>query len=195
MIVIVDSGGSNLNSVIFALSRLGVKGNITSKNSEIEEAEKVILPGVGSANSAMERFGQKKLVPTIQNLKQPVLGICLGMQLLFSHSEEGDTDLLGLVPGTVKHFKELGASTIPHMGWNSVTIENDHPLLFGLDNESFFYFVHSYYVPFSSYTEGSCFYGAKFSAIIAKNNFMGCQFHPERSADAGSRFLKNFLEL
>ena len=195
MIAIVDSGGANIASVIFALERLGVQGKLTADPVVIQSAERVILPGVGAAKDAMKKLTERELVACIQNLKQPVLGICLGMQLLFGHSEEGDVDMLDVLPGSVQHFKKAEDKTIPHIGWNNVMIKSDHPLFQGLHDNSYFYFVHSYFVPESDCTLGSCDYGEMFSAIVAKDNFMGCQFHPERSGAAGAQILKNFVEM
>ena len=195
MIVVIDSCGSNITSVLFALQRLGVEAALTSNPDEIQKAERVILPGVGAASTAMEKLKEQDLTQCITSLTQPVLGICVGMQLLFSYSEEGCAELLNVIPGEIKHFTPEKDKTIPHMGWNSVTFRNDHPLVNGLPDNSYFYFVHSYYPHVGSYTIGECNYGDRFSAIVAKDNFMGCQFHPERSSKSGSMILKNFLEM
>ena len=195
MIAVIDSCGSNITSVLFALQRLGVEATLTSNPDEIQKAERVILPGVGAAGTAMERLEEQDLIQCITSLTQPVLGICVGMQLLFSYSEEGFAKLLNIIPGEIKHFTQEKDKTIPHMGWNSVTFRNDHPLVKGLPDNSYFYFVHSYYPHVGSYTIGECNYGDRFSAIVAKDNFMGCQFHPERSSKSGSMILKNFLEI
>lgn len=195
MIAVIDSCGSNITSVLFALQRLGVEATLTSNPDEIQKAERVILPGVGAASTAMEKLKEQDLTQCITSLTQPVLGICVGMQLLFSYSEEGFAELLNIIPGEIKHFTPEKDKTIPHMGWNSVTFRNDHPLVKGLPDNSYFYFVHSYYPHVGSYTIGECNYGDRFSAIVAKDNFMGCQFHPERSSKYGSMILKNFLEM
>ena len=195
MIAVVDSGGANIASVMFALERLGVKARLTSDAGAIQSAERVILPGVGTAKVAMRQLQELELVDCVRSLTQPILGICLGMQLLFSGSEEGDVDMLDIIAGTVTHFTPEAEKTIPHMGWNSVSMKADHPLLRDVPNDSYFYFVHSYYAPQGNFTIGACDYGDAFSAIVAKDNFMGCQFHPERSGKAGAQILKNFVEL
>ncbi len=195
MIAVVDNGGANISSVLFALERLGAEGRLTSDFDVIKNANQVILPGVGAAKVAMQHLHDLELVEFIRTLTQPVLGICLGMQLLFTNSEEGDVDMLNILSGTVKHFTTEEDKTIPHMGWNSVSMQSDHPLLRGVPDESYFYFVHSYYAPKSNDTLGLCDYGDSFSAIVAKDNFMGCQFHPERSGKIGAQILKNFVEM
>jgi glutamine amidotransferase len=195
MIAIVDSGGANISSVLFALERLGARAELTSDADKICGAERVILPGVGAAGAAMHKLRALGLVDILSRLEQPVLGVCLGMQLLFETSEEGETPMLGLLPGTVQHFTPAPGRTVPHMGWNSVDTRGDHPLLKDLPQESYFYFVHSYAAPCGDYTIGACDYGGDFSAIVAQHNFMGCQFHPERSGSVGAQILKNFLEV
>ena len=195
MIAVIDSCGSNITSVLFTLQRLDAEAILTSRPDEIKQADRVILPGVGAAGTAMERLKEQDLTQCITSLTQPVLGICVGMQLLFTYSEEGQANLLDIIPGTIKHFSPEPDKTIPHMGWNSVTFGNDHPLIKGLPENSYFYFVHSYFPPVSEHTIGESNYGDNFSAIIAKDNFMGCQFHPERSSKTGARILKNFLEM
>ncbi len=194
MITVVDSGGANIASVMFALERLDVAASLSVNADEIFNAERVILPGVGTAEAAMKQLQKLNLIECIQSLTQPVLGICLGMQLLFSYSEEGDVDMLDIIPGQVKHLKPASNKTIPHMGWNNVSVQF-HPLLNEVPEESFFYFVHSYYAPECDYTIGTCNYDDPFSAIVAKDNFMGCQFHPERSGKVGAQILKNFTEI
>lgn len=195
MIALIDSGGANIASVLHALERLGARGVLTGDPETIRTAERVILPGVGMAGDAMKRLSEKNLIPVIRALKQPVLGICLGMQLLFEHSEEGDADMLGLLPGTVRRFDEKTSGIVPHMGWNEVAFQGDHPLVRDIPDRSHFYFVHSYFAPPGPYTIGICEYGKPFSAIVARDNFMGCQFHPERSGAMGAAILKNFLEI
>ena len=181
MIAIVDSGGANIASVRFALERLRIEGQFTADPDIITRADKVILPGVGAAGDAMDTLRRKALIEALRSLTQPVLGICLGMQLLFEHSEEGDTDLLGLLPGTVRRLPERAGLRIPHMGWNTLT------------------FVHSFAVQhddgLSEITVAACEYGTEFTAIAARGNIMGCQFHPERSGAAGAQILKNFAEM
>ena len=195
MIAVIDSCGSNITSVLFALHRIGVESKLTSDPKTISKAEKVILPGVGASDHAMERLKEDNLVECILNLKQPVLGICVGMQLMFSHSEEGELPLLDIFSGTIKHFTPEPEKSIPHMGWNNISFQANHLLFEGLPKKSFFYFVHSYYPPLGEHTIAECFYGDRFSAVVAKNNFMGTQFHPERSGTVGALLLENFIRL
>lgn len=195
MIVVVDSGGANIASILFALERLGVKGVLTSDTDVIARADRVILPGVGAAGAAMAQLRERNLEECVRSLTQPVLGICLGMQLLFSQSDENETDMLGIVDGTVEKFDQNLCKIVPHMGWNTVSFNKDHPLTRGIENESYFYFVHSYRAEVDDYTIGKTEYGSPFSAIIAQDNFMGCQFHPEKSGEVGAQLLKNFTEM
>lgn len=199
--IIVDTGCANLSSVKFAVERLGFDVLITDDIEQIKNADKVILPGVGNAKHAMENIIEKGLVETLQNLKQPVLGFCLGMQLMTrssvegSHSGDAETiDCLNLIPTEVKPL-EAQNNRLPHMGWNTLTTVSDHPVFAGIKTGEYFYFVHSFAAPVSEYTIASCEYGSPFSAAIAKDNFIGCQFHPERSGTAGSKIIKNFLEM
>tara|TARA_B100000085_G_scaffold131958_1_gene120242 strand:+ start:631 stop:1227 length:597 start_codon:yes stop_codon:yes gene_type:complete len=198
MIAIIDSGGANIASVTFALERCGATATLTTDAEMIASADKVILPGVGAAPVAMAQLQKAGLVDCIRGLTQPVLGICLGMQLLFERSEEGDTALLGLIPGTVGAFQPAPGLSIPHMGWNRLLPTAGaaaNPLLEGIDDGAHVYFVHSYFAPVSGDTVAACRYGADFTALVAHGNFMGAQFHPERSGPIGARILQNFLEL
>lgn len=197
MIAIIDSGGANIASVRFALERLGVDSVLTADPAVISAAERVILPGVGAAPVAMAQLARAGLVECIRGLTQPVLGICLGMQLLFERSEEGDTPLLGLVGGTCGAFDPGMGLTVPHMGWNRLLPQGEerHPLLSGVEDGAHVYFVHSYAAPVSADTVASCSYGVDFTALVARGNFMGAQFHPERSGPVGARILGNFLAL
>ena len=198
MIAIIDSGGANIASVTFALERCGATATLTTDAEMIASADKVILPGVGAAPVAMAQLQKAGLVDCICGLTQPVLGICLGMQLLFERSEEGDTALLGLIPGTVGAFQPAPGLSIPHMGWNRLLPTAGaaaNPLLKGIDDGAHVYFVHSYFAPVSGDTVAACRYGADFTALVAHGNFMGAQFHPERSGPIGARILQNFLEL
>ena len=198
MIAIIDSGGANIASVTFALERCGATATLTTDAEMIASADKVILPGVGAAPVAMAQLQKAGLVDCIRGLTQPVLGICLGMQLLFERSEEGDTALLGLIPGTVGAFQPAPGLSIPHMGWNRLLPTAGaaaNPLLKGIDDGAHVYFVHSYFAPVSGDTVAACWYGADFTALVAHGNFMGAQFHPERSGPIGARILQNFLEL
>ncbi|MBL4765204.1 MAG: imidazole glycerol phosphate synthase subunit HisH [Colwellia sp.] len=196
--VIVDTGCANLSSVKFAIQRLGFSVTITDDIELIKRADKVILPGVGNAKHAMANIIDKGLVATLQNLTQPVLGFCLGMQLMTDSSREGANEsviqCLGVIPTLVKPLDAKG-NRLPHMGWNTLTKVANHPVLKGISIDDYFYFVHSFAAPISEYTIASCQYGSEFSAVIAKDNFIGCQFHPERSSALGSKIIKNFLEL
>jgi glutamine amidotransferase len=195
-IAIVDSGGANIASVKYALERLGVNGALTADPEAIRRAHKVILPGVGAAGDAMARLQAQELIDCLRSLSQPVLGICLGMQLLYQHSAEGDVDLLGLLAGEINGFDPAATpGPVPHMGWHDVSFIGDHPLLAGIADHSYFYFVHGYYAPVTAATIGTCSYGTDFAAIVARDNVMGCQFHPERSGAAGAQLLDNFLRL
>lgn len=195
MIAVIDSGGANITSVLSAFERLDVKTVFTKSAAEIRSADKVILPGVGAAKDAMLKLQESGLVEVIRSLQQPVMGICLGMQLLFGSSEEGDVSTLGILKQKVTRFVPTSDMPVPHMGWNNVSAKSDHPLLHNLGDDPYFYFVHSYYAPIVPETVGSCSYGTEFTAVVAKDNFMGCQFHPERSGVAGQRVLQNFLNL
>lgn len=197
MIAVVDSGTANLASVTAALERLGARADVTSDAARIGRAERVILPGVGAAAPAMRRLREKNLVEVLRALEQPVLGICLGMQLLFARSEEGSgTDCLDVISGTVRALKAAPNRPLPHMGWNELSMETPHhPLLDGIADGTYVYFVHGFAVPIAQHTLASCEYGTRFAAMVAEKNFFGCQFHPERSGAAGSRVLKNFLAM
>ena len=155
----------------------------------------MILPGVGAAGPAMARLQALDLVDVLRGLTQPVLGVCLGMQLLCAHSEEGDVDGLGVVPATVQHLSARPGLRVPHMGWNRLLARADHPLLDGLTADAQAYFVHSYAVPLGDYTIAATEHGQTFAAVLARGNFFGMQFHPERSAAVGMRLLRNFLSL
>ncbi|WP_108471418.1 imidazole glycerol phosphate synthase subunit HisH [Rhodanobacter thiooxydans] len=194
-VVLVDAGGTNIGSVRYALQRLGVDAALTSDAAAIRAADKVILPGVGAAGPGMARLRELGLVDVLRSLEQPVLGVCLGMQLLCAHSEEGGTECLGLIPAPVRRFTEAPGLRVPHMGWNRLSVRRPHPLLAGLGDDDQAYFVHSYAVPVGDWTLATADYGGAFSAVIAHGNFHGMQFHPERSAAVGARLLKNFLEL
>jgi glutamine amidotransferase len=194
-VVLVVAGGTYIGSVRYALQRLGVDAALTSDAAAIRAADKVILPGVGAAGPGMARLRELGLVEVLRALTQPVLGVCLGMQLLCEDSEEGDTDCLRLIPAPVRRFTEAPGLRVPHMGWNRVTAQRAHPLLTGLCDDEQAYFVHSYAVPIGDWTLASCDYGSPFSAMIARDNFHGMQFHPERSAAVGAKLLQNFLRL
>ncbi len=194
-LAIIDSGGANISSVKHALRRLGAEPVFTSDIATIRSAERVILPGVGAAGAAMSRLRELNLVECIRALQQPVLGICLGMQLLFDHSDEDDAECLGIIPGRLEKLQSSDGVRVPHMGWNTTTLVREDPLLNGLTADSWFYFVHSYRAPVGDSTLATCMHGESFAAIVRNGNFYGAQFHPERSARHGARLLANFLEL
>jgi len=194
-VVLVDAGGTNIGSVRYALQRLGVDAALTADAAKIRTADKVILPGVGAAGPGMARLRELGLVELMRTLTQPVLGVCLGMQLLCAHSEEGDTACLGLIPASVRRFIEAPGLRVPHMGWNQLRAKRSHPLLAGLGDDEQAYFVHSYAVPVGDWSLATSDYGEAFSAVIARANFHGMQFHPERSAAVGAKLLQNFLKL
>ena len=193
--VIVDAGGANIASLQIAMERLGRPAALSADAAEIERGSHVILPGVGAAPDAMARLERAGLVSVIPRLRQPVLGICLGMQLLYEASDEGGTRCLGVIPGRVHRMRQAAGHPVPHMGWNRVEIRRSHALLAGLDDGEFAYFVHSYCAPLGADTVAACEYDETFTAIVGRDNFFGAQFHPERSAKLGSRFLANFLGL
>lgn len=193
-LAIIDSGGANISSVRHALKRLGAETVFTADAATIRSADRVILPGVGAAGAAMSRLRELGLVECIRALQQPVLGICLGMQLLFDRSDEDDTECLGIIPGTLSLLKTSPGVRVPHMGWNTTTAVRQDALLNGLPEHPWFYFVHSYFAPISEHTVAACTHGEPFTAIVARGNFYGAQFHPERSSRHGARLLANFLE-
>lgn len=195
MIIIVDSGVANLTSVLSAMERLGREATISDDPLTIQRASHVILPGVGAAKAAMKALDEKGLTVVIRGLTQPVLGICLGMQILFdSSAESGGTPCLGLIKGEVSALPSAPDAPTPHMGWNQVVFEQpNHPLLMGLLPDASYYFVHSFAADVGACTLASATYNKPFTAITARDNFMGCQFHPERSGQAGERVLTNFL--
>jgi len=199
MIVIIDTGCANLSSVRFAIERLGYEVTVSKDPKVLQQADKLFLPGVGTAKEAMANLVERDLVSQVSKLTQPVLGICLGMQMLAEGSEEsfGDQPIietLGLVDGIVEKM-DVAPLRSPHMGWNQVTPKLDDPLFKDIPTGSYFYFVHSYALPVNENTIASCEYGTPFTAAVNKNNFYGVQFHPERSGKAGAQLIKNFLEL
>ena len=194
-VAIVDSGGANLASLAFAFCRLGVRPRLTREAATLARADRVVLPGVGAAGAAMGRLSTLRLVPVIRSLTQPVLGICLGMQLLFQHSDEDDTPCLGLLPQTVRSLIFRPGLPVPHMGWNTLRSITSDPLLGGIAEGSYVYFVHRYAVPVGEATLAASDYGQPLSAVIRARNFWGTQFHPERSGAPGAQILQNFLRL
>ncbi len=196
MIAIIGGCGANIASVQFALERLGKKSELTTDAAVIQSASHVILPGVGTAKQAMKQLHHLQLVDVIRQLTQPVLGICLGMQILHEYSGEGSVSCLGIVPGKVEIFPESPGMTIPHMGWNQLTINQPQsPLLQNIENESYVYFVHSYAASVTDKTIAMGNYTKPFAAMVHNKNFYGAQFHPERSGRVGAQILQNFLML
>ena len=193
-VVLLDSGGANLGSVRAAFDRLGVDAPVSSDWATIRAASHVVLPGVGAAATAMARLRENGLDKLVPRLTQPLLGICIGMQLLFERSEEGDAECLGLLPGTIARLPGGPGLRVPHMGWNRLQASGAHPLLQGLD-QAWVYFVHGYAALPSADTIATCTHGQAFAAVAARGQVMGAQFHPERSASAGARLLQNFLAL
>ena len=192
-VAVIDSGGANIGSVVYALERLGAQAELTADPIAIRAAPRVILPGVGAAAPAMARLRELSLVETIRGLTQPVLGICLGMQLLFEGSEEGDTECLGLLPGRVARLREGEGIRVPHMGWNALAPVRASALLDGVAAGARAYFVHGYAAPVTQDCVASCEHGGVFAALVQRGNVAGAQFHPERSAAVGARILANFL--
>ena len=198
-LTIIDTGCANLSSVKMAIQRLGVEPIVSCDAADIKSADKLILPGVGTAKAAMHNLQERKLVDLIREAKQPLLGFCLGMQMLAQASEEsmdGEADIqcLGIIPGKVK-LMQVGDLRLPHMGWNQIEHDGTHPLFNGIPSGSYFYFVHSYALEVTEATLARCDYGSPFSAVVGKDNFFGAQFHPERSGKLGAQLIRNFLEM
>jgi glutamine amidotransferase len=193
-VAIVDSGGANIASLLYALERLGVAAELTTDAATIRAAGHVLLPGVGAARDAMRRLNDADLVEVLRDLHQPVLGICLGMQLLCDASEEEDVECLGIIPGIAKKLRVDIDCPVPNMGWCATQPRDAHPVLNGINDGAWFYYVHSYAVPVSDRSLATARHADDFSAMIGKDNFVAAQFHPERSSRAGARLLANFLE-
>lgn len=194
-VAIIDSGGANIASLLYAFERLGTAAHLSTDAEVIQTAERVVLPGVGAANDAMTRLRDANLVSVIRELQQPVLGICLGMQLLCDASEEDDVDCLGIIPGVARKLTVADDYPVPNMGWCSTRPTTTHPILAGIDAGSYFYYLHSYALDVSAHTLATVRHAREFSAVIGKDNFVAAQFHPERSSSAGARLVQNFLEL
>ena len=193
-VTIIDGGGANIASLQFALTRLGAESELTTDPDKIRAAERVILPGVGAAADAMDKLRSAGLDEVIPGLEQPVLGICLGMQLLFESSEEEDTPCLRIIEGRARLLEVAEDRPVPHMGWNRVKKFANAHLLDDIPDDAYFYFVHSYAVDTVAATMGSTSYGRNFTSVVRMGNFMGTQFHPERSGKHGAQLLQNFLQ-
>lgn len=194
-IIVIEIGCANTASVLFALERLGAEARLSSDPAEIAAASKVVLPGVGAAGFAMSRIRELGLYDTIRDLKVPLLGVCLGQQLLFEGSEEGDVDCLGLIPGRVTKMTATQDRVVPHMGWNQLEVIKTDPLTEGVKDGDYAYFVHSFVCPVNEFTLATSTYSAPFAAMVRKDNVFGCQFHPERSSATGAKILENFLRV
>jgi len=193
---IVNYGAGNIFSLTAALERLGISYAMINSPEEFEGFERYIIPGVGHAGAAMQKLEESGMVEKIKATTKPVLGICVGMQLLTNYSEEGNAHLLGIAPLNTCHFSEKLKLKIPHMGWNRVSSELDSELFENIKNGSYFYYVHSYFIEFNpTFTIASTEYGIKYSAALQKDNFYGVQFHPEKSGEAGEQLLKNFASI
>lgn len=194
-IAIIDSGGANIASLMYGLQRVGATATLTTDARLISTADRVILPGVGAARDAMQRLQQHNLVDVVRRLTQPVLGICLGMQLLSDASEEEDVECLGIIPGTAQKMASDTTCPVPNMGWCPIAKKSEHNLLADISDGSYFYFLHSYALPVSGFTVAASDHAEPFSAVISRDNFIATQFHPERSSVMGSRLLQNFVGL
>jgi imidazole glycerol-phosphate synthase subunit HisH len=193
VVAVIDAGGANLGSVRYAIEREGATVDIIRDADGLRDARRVILPGVGAAPLAMKLLQERGLAEALRNLRVPLLGICLGMQLLFDDSEEGDVACLGLLPGRVRRLEAAGGVRVPHMGWNQLQVLRGDTLLQGIGDDAQAYFVHSYAAPVTKECIAACAHGNRFAAVVRRDNIMGAQFHPERSASAGAMLLRNFL--
>ncbi|WDF68216.1 imidazole glycerol phosphate synthase subunit HisH [Sphingobacterium oryzagri] len=196
MVGIVNYGAGNIFSLTAALDRVGIGYGMINEEADFDQYERIIIPGVGHAGAAMSKLQESGLIAKIIALEKPVLGICVGMQLLTAYSEEGDADLLHIIPLRTLHFDQRIGEKVPHMGWNSISPKNDCPLFQDVPDNSYFYFVHSYYIEADAQLSGAlCNYGIEFSAAIQRDNFFGVQFHPEKSGLVGEQVLRNFAKL
>ena len=185
---IIDCGGANLNSIYYSFKRLGINAIISNSVNELSEMNAYVLPGVGSADVVMNTLRKRDLINFIKCTKKPILGICIGMQILFDYSEENQTRCLGIIDGNIEKFNVNDGVNVPQMGWNKVECDADKNL------NGYYYFANSYFNKDSKFTIGYSSYGKKFSSIIKKDNILGCQFHPEKSSKAGERFLTYFIK-
>jgi glutamine amidotransferase len=193
-VALINAGGANIGSVLFALQRLGVEATLTGDAQLIREADRVILPGVSTAAMVMGRLRELDLVETLRTLERPMLGVCVGMQLLYERSEEGDVECLGLIPGKVMKLPASSAIRVPHMGWNTLQPLRTSALSEGIEAGDRAYFVHSYAAPVTADCVLSSDHGLAFAAVVQRGRVAGAQFHPERSAKVGARLLRNFIE-
>lgn len=194
MIAIIDYKAGNLASVSNAMDRLAARYRITNNMADLDEAAAVIFPGVGHAGPAMDDLKYNGLDDWLRATQKPVLGICLGMQLFYESTTEGPTDTLGILPGRLEMF-DPAQDKVPHMGWNTVTLQKEHPLMRDIAPDTHFYHVHSYYAPVTPDTVATSHYQTPFAAVVARDNFMGVQFHPEKSGPAGEQLLRNFVNM
>lgn len=196
MIAVIDYNAGNIRSVLYALERIGVEHTLTSDHEVIRNADKVIFPGVGAAASTMDHLNRTGLTDLIRSLKQPVFGICVGMQLLCSHSEEGDVPCVGIFPENVKRFRPNNGDKVPHMGWNTVSLTDENDWVSPQISGDFCYYVHSYYVEPGPHTIATTEYaGIEYAAMLRKDNFYAAQFHPEKSATVGEQIIRDFLSV
>lgn len=193
MIGIVNYGAGNIFSLTAALDRVGVEYGMVNETGDFDKYDRIIIPGVGHAGAAMHKLQDTGMVDTILSLTKPVLGICVGMQLMTSYSEEGEADLLSIVPMRTLHFSSKISEKVPHMGWNSVQVQRENPLFQDIEDNAYFYFVHSYFIEYDpEYSIANCSYGQTFCASLQRANFFGVQFHPEKSGKHGAQLLLNF---
>ena len=185
---IINCGGANLNSIYYSFKRINMNVSISDISSELEHMDAYVLPGVGSAGVVMNRLKEQNLIGLIKESNKPTLGICIGMQILFDYSQEDDTKCLGIIEGDVKKFLPDGSIKVPQMGWNNVISDKD-------SLNGYYYFANSYYTDNTEYAIGHSYYGKKFNSIVKKDNFLGCQFHPEKSSDIGEKFLQDFITI
>ncbi len=195
MIGIINYGAGNIFSLTAALERHDIPYGMVNKPEDFDQYDRYIIPGVGHAGSAMHKLEETGLVPMIKGLTKPILGICVGMQLLTQFSEEGNSVLLGILPGKTLHFSDRSKLKVPHTGWNKVQIQREDALFDGIDDGTYFYFVHSFYVEYNTnFTSALSEYGIQFSAAVKQNNYYGVQFHPEKSGESGEKLLINFAQ-
>ena len=193
---IVNYGAGNIFSLKAALDRLGLQYGMVNTSEDFNQYDRIIIPGVGHAGAAMRKLIDTGLLPAIKAYTKPVLGICVGMQLLTDYSEEGNSEMTGIIPVKTLRFDTQLSKKVPHIGWNNIIISPNNKLFTGISNQAYFYFVHSYFIEYNSnFTVASCNYGNKFSATIQKNNFYGVQFHPEKSGEVGEKLLQNFAQI